>query len=132
MNFFETRMGRKFFEHDIPKLIKAVERVADGLEKVNNEPNERERDAECETFHRNKLFSKMLDFARTSECLDAEVVKKQLHSLWVAYCIHANYDVDTAPYDNDLMEIWDVVSKNPTNSFSDYDSFDMYMCEDLV
>lgn len=133
MNFFETQMGHKFFVHDVPKLIKAVERVAEALEKANGRASDWERDAEKESYYRNKLFSKILDFAKTNECLDCEVVKKQLRSLWVSFCIHANYDVDTSPYDNDLMEIWDkAVSVNPSNPFADFDSFDMYMCEDLV
>jgi hypothetical protein len=31
--FFQTVMGRRFFERDIPRLIEVVGRVADGLEK---------------------------------------------------------------------------------------------------
>jgi len=33
--FYETLKGRKFFEADLPRLIKALERVADQLEKAN-------------------------------------------------------------------------------------------------
>ncbi len=33
VQFFETQMGRKFFEHDIPKLLSLAERIANGLEK---------------------------------------------------------------------------------------------------
>lgn len=32
MNFHETILGRRFFEGDIPRLIKAIERVADNLD----------------------------------------------------------------------------------------------------
>lgn len=35
MNFFQTRMGRKFFEGDIPKLIRAVDRLAQAVEESN-------------------------------------------------------------------------------------------------
>jgi len=31
--FFETRMGRKFYEHDVPELIQVLNRIADLLEK---------------------------------------------------------------------------------------------------
>lgn len=33
--FHETGYGRKFFERQLPDLIRAVERVADALEKQN-------------------------------------------------------------------------------------------------
>jgi len=33
--FHETLRGRKFFEADLPRLIKALERIADQLEKSN-------------------------------------------------------------------------------------------------
>lgn len=35
--FFETRMGRKFYEADVPKLIKVLERIADALDRVTTE-----------------------------------------------------------------------------------------------
>ncbi len=35
MRFFETVMGRTFFEGQIPKLIKALERIASSLEEKN-------------------------------------------------------------------------------------------------
>lgn len=33
--FHETGYGRKFFERQLPELIKAIKRVADALEKQN-------------------------------------------------------------------------------------------------
>jgi hypothetical protein len=30
--FFQTPMGRRFYEHTVPELAKQLERVADGLE----------------------------------------------------------------------------------------------------
>ena len=33
MDFFQTKMGYKFFTADFPRLIKALERIADLLEK---------------------------------------------------------------------------------------------------
>lgn len=31
--FFQTRMGQKFFNADVPRIIRALERIADQLEK---------------------------------------------------------------------------------------------------
>lgn len=36
--FFQTIMGRKFYEADVPRAIKALERVASALEKQNVAP----------------------------------------------------------------------------------------------
>lgn len=33
--FFETRMGRKFFEMDVPDLTEAINRLASAIEKAN-------------------------------------------------------------------------------------------------
>jgi hypothetical protein len=30
--FFQTQMGRKFYEADVPRLVKALERIATALE----------------------------------------------------------------------------------------------------
>ena len=30
--FFQTRMGQKFYEHTLPELVKQIARVADALE----------------------------------------------------------------------------------------------------
>lgn len=35
MDFFETRMGHKFYNHDVPKLIQTLERIADAIELAN-------------------------------------------------------------------------------------------------
>lgn len=35
IQFFQSMMGRKFFDADVPRLIKALERIADALEKHN-------------------------------------------------------------------------------------------------
>lgn len=32
--FFQTGMGRKFYEHDVPRIAEALERIADILEKM--------------------------------------------------------------------------------------------------
>ncbi len=33
--FFQTQMGRKFYEADVPALIKAINRLADAIECSN-------------------------------------------------------------------------------------------------
>lgn len=132
INFFETMMGHKFYNHDVPSLIKAVERLANALEVANSaKEDEWKREAEKETYHREKMFSKLKHLAK-DEDMSFEVVPNQLHALWVAYCIHAGYEVDTAPYDNDLMALWDEMAGNETNPFADFDAFDDFMCKDLV
>lgn len=30
--FFQTLMGRKFYEHDVPELVRQLKRIADALE----------------------------------------------------------------------------------------------------
>lgn len=34
IDFFQTVMGRRFFEGDVPRIAKALERIADALEKL--------------------------------------------------------------------------------------------------
>ena len=34
--FFQTQMGRKFFEADVPRALKAIERIADKLEQKDS------------------------------------------------------------------------------------------------
>lgn len=133
MNFFETKMGHIFFEASVPKLIHAIDRLADAVEKMNvaEGGNAGKNEAEREAYHRNKMFGRLMDFAKMED-VDSEVSLNQLHALWVAYCIHADYEVNTAPYDNDMMELWDVLSENKTNPFANFDAFDNYMCVDLV
>ena len=33
--FFQTIMGRKFYEHDVPEIAKSLKRIAIALEKIN-------------------------------------------------------------------------------------------------
>ena len=35
--FFQTHMGRKFYEHDVPMLVEAILRVAVALEDVKKQ-----------------------------------------------------------------------------------------------
>ena len=36
IEFHNTGYGRKFYEADIPRIVKALERIADALEKLDN------------------------------------------------------------------------------------------------
>jgi len=42
--FHETHRGRKFFEADLPRLINALERVAEQLEKTNQSSSDTQID----------------------------------------------------------------------------------------
>ena len=33
--FFQTMMGRKFYEYDVPEIAKSLKRIATALEKIN-------------------------------------------------------------------------------------------------
>ena len=48
--FFQTMMGRKFYEADVPRLIKALEKIAVELEKFNA-PQIICKDVKCEYDH---------------------------------------------------------------------------------
>ena len=67
-------------------------------------------------------------------CFDAEVCRDQLRSLWTAHCFHHNLDVDTADYDQDLRVVWEAVAEveRETADWSNFDSFDQFMCKELV
>lgn len=42
--FHETQYGKRFFDSQLPKLIKALERIADALENQNKEKEKSEHD----------------------------------------------------------------------------------------
>lgn len=68
---------------------------------------------------------------------DNELSRFQLRSLWTAYCFHQNIDVDTAIYDNDLLDLWNIMDKSVPAvtcdaDWSCYDRFEKFMCAYLV
>ncbi len=75
----------------------------------------------------------MASFAVESYLIE-ELARDQLRALWTAYCFHHNLDVDSAEYDDDLAQLWDVVSEvgYGTTEWSDYESFDHFMSRYLV
>lgn len=83
---------------------------------------------------RNAEFGFLLMYAAEAYW-DEKIYRDHLRMLWTAYCLHFNLDVDTSGYDNDLLRLWQMVEDmgdyaNP--DWSDYDSFDNFMCAHLV
>lgn len=79
-------------------------------------------------------YEYILDFAN-SGTFDYEdnTELKTLRVLWTAYCLHKNYDVDTASYDSVLSEIFDRLGDvTPEFMEKGFDKFDRYMCKYLV
>ena len=68
------------------------------------------------------------------ESFEDELARDQLRSLWTAYCIHRELAPDTFEYDCDLQELWDAVAETEpeTTDWSDFDSFENFMCKYLV
>lgn len=73
------------------------------------------------------------EFARQS-CFDVEIIRDQFRCLWTAYCLHHGLDADTSRYDNDLNKLWNATAEDEpeTADWSDFDSFDSFMCKYLV
>lgn len=73
------------------------------------------------------------EFARQG-CFDEELSRDQLRCLWTAYCFHQRLDVDTSGYDSGLLDLWDTMAEEEAEKagWSDYDSFDNFMCRYLV
>ena len=44
MEFFQTVMGRKFFDVQVPKLINALERIADALEDIAEQKESKDKE----------------------------------------------------------------------------------------
>lgn len=133
MNFFETVGGQRFVNHTVPTLIKSMDRLADELEKFNEREEQKKQGRQ--TFCQN-MYTRILRFAEEEdfECAISKnaIALKQLHSMWVGYCILADYEVDTASYDSDINRLWNVLSENTTNPFINFTDFDNYMCDGLV
>lgn len=84
-------------------------------------------------MNRNSEFDYLVHFVSES-CLVEELDRDRLRALWAAYCFHHSLDVDTAEYYSDLMQIWELVSESGDGAteWSDYESFDLFMCRYLV
>lgn len=84
----------------------------------------------------------ILKFAAEEDVL-FDVVRRQLRSLWTAYCLHKGYECDTLQYDTALRLVWSSLLENDNYDVTDwqdnedegvvgFDLFDDYMCEELV
>lgn len=76
----------------------------------------------------------LLDFVQESEFTE-DVERKQLLSLWTAYCFHKNLDVDTAPYDTRIHAIWHLLQElfgSERVKGEHFDAFDNFMAAYLV
>ena len=78
-------------------------------------------------------FRRMISFA-DEVSFDAEIARNQLRSLWTAHCLHHGLNVDTSRYDHDLLELWTKIksSESIAACWSNYSSFDKFMCANLV
>lgn len=80
----------------------------------------------------------IVEFVKDTD-FDYDVCRKQLRSLWTAYCLHSDYECDTAGYDSDLLIIWNALEKNTSCPWNDdeeegiigFELFDSYMCEEV-
>lgn len=86
------------------------------------------------TISRKAEYQYLKAFARESS-FDDELCRDQLRSLWTAYCFHQELTVDTAGYDNDLLELWNFMVNcgYPLSRWwSTFEDFDAFMCRHLV
>lgn len=117
------------YEHDsiIKNALNLLEKIFPG------EPDESSDILGAGLKDKQKELSIILRFAR-EENLGFEVCTHQLRSLWTAYCIHHDLEVDTSTYDADIRELWQAVSEEHSDNpdWSDFESFDLFMCDDLV
>lgn len=106
----------------IDKTEDVMEQAADVIEHLRRQIGSKKRGLEY-----------IKDFAQEA-FFENEVCRDQLRSLWTAYCLHNNLAVDTSTYDSDLWELFGVVSlaEEETAEWSDFDSFDNFMCAYLV
>ena len=122
------RKGHASFPEDFARL-RPVETTLDGKALIERLMELQER----VNRERSQELQYIISFAEESR-FEMEPAHSQLRSLWTAYCLHHNLDVDTSKYDHDLMAIWAQVSatEGDTACWSDFDSFDAFMSADLV
>lgn len=59
----------------------------------------------------------------------------QLLSLWTAFCLHHDLEVDTSEYDKLIGELWRIIESggySKTVVWKNREGFEMYMCRCLV
>ena len=143
MPFHESIRGGRFFDHQMPQIIEAVNRLAEATECANSlsEQNAQPK-LTVESVFRDELMNRILKFV-TENDLDADVCRTQLASMWTTYCLLNDYEVDTADYDNDLRRIYNAICEYTARDMAafgaqhyewpaSYEIFDDWMCAELV
>lgn len=83
-------------------------------------------------FNLTKEMEWLTGFAALNDSGDP-LVREQLRALWTAYCFHADWSADTAPYDNALLALWEQMgAAKQTRGYKDFEDFDDFMCGLLV
>ena len=78
-------------------------------------------------------YEYILDFVEGCENIEVDAMH-QLRALWTAYCLHYDLDIDTAEYDNRMMEIWNVMQETGNSPYSslEYERFYIAMGKYLI
>lgn len=137
-----TRKGHADFPEDFPHLCPGENftmwRVGRGWEVETTLSGESliarlKAIKEQESSEQSPEFQYIVAFAGEVR-FDTELACNQLRSLWTAYCLRHDLVADTGTYDLALLDIWEQVSavEGGAAYWSDYDSFDNFMCADLV
>lgn len=87
---------------------------------------------------RERELNFIIQFAKTGDFF-FESTREQLRCLWVAHCLHNNYEPDTRNYDQDLDPIWTELRQNsscPWENDEEEDTdgftlFDLFMGDPL-
>ena len=80
-------------------------------------------------------YGYIVSFAQEAFDDNSEITWKQLRSLWTAFCLHQDIEIDTAIYDTYLLNLWwtlsGVIKGSTKKTVVEQDSFDRYMGEEL-
>ena len=78
-------------------------------------------------------YEYILDFVEGCEIIETDALH-QLRSLWTAYCLHNDVDIDTAEYDNRIFEIWQIMQETGNSPYSslEYERFYIAMGRYLI
>ena len=127
-DFPHLRPGENFTAWQVGQQWE-IETTLNGDELLERLKALKKQDTIAQTQELQYIFS----FA-TEGCFDTEVACDQLRSLWTAYCLRYGLVVDTLKYDNDLSAVWARVAADESDTafWSDFDSFDNYMCTNLL
>ena len=107
MQFFETGMGKQFFEGRLPKLITALERIADALEKE-------QKPAEEDVISEKPLTVRQLLF-KIPHAQEIAIIKKD-------GVVFKGY---SSALGNDLETYWEYAHRNVKNIVTHKDDTDV-------